>query len=120
MVDAGTEFFTILTPVDYDRPNAYYPFGDGFDRVAGIKELGILFLGEAMTEPLAAGLGRYMMLGACGNLQKVDGVEQCGIYEDRPQVCRDFKRGGPACGLFRGRRDEVLASLELPLAVTSD
>jgi Fe-S-cluster containining protein len=35
--------------------------------------------------------------GHCAALAVVDGRWTCGVYERRPQLCRDLTRGGDAC-----------------------
>lgn len=99
MVEAGTELKTIAEPVDYDRDDVLYPAGWRIDLEKRTMQMEVERGRE--YEPLAAGLGRYTMWGTCGNLTEILGVEQCGIYEERPQVCRDFEMGGPKCLLIR-------------------
>ena len=41
--------------------------------------------------------------GRCVNLQVGGGRYVCAIYERRPQVCRDYERGGSACDYDRER-----------------
>ena len=41
--------------------------------------------------------------GRCVNLQDLGGQWVCAIYERRPQVCRDYERGGDACAYDRER-----------------
>ena len=50
-----------------------------------------------------------MALGRCGALQLVDGRFLCGVYEDRPDTCRDLARDSGAC------RGEIAAKGERPL-----
>jgi Fe-S-cluster containining protein len=38
-----------------------------------------------------------MTEGHCAALARTGGEWLCSIYERRPQLCRDFERGGPAC-----------------------
>jgi Fe-S-cluster containining protein len=99
MVETGTELKTIAEPVDHDRDDVVYPAGWSIDPKKGTMRMMVERGRE--TEPLAAGLGRYTMWGTCGNLKEILGVEQCAIYGDRPQVCRDFEMGGPKCLLIR-------------------
>lgn len=105
MEDAGTTLFPIAEPVDYDRDDVPYASEWRVDLEEGTIEM-VLEPGKE-TEPLRAGLGRYLMLGPCGNLVEVDGVEMCGIHEERPEVCRGFEMGGEKCDLLR-----LLAQLE--------
>lgn len=102
MVEAGTDLVTIAEPVDADREDVPYPAGWNLDAKGKRAEM-VLEPGREY-EPLAAGLGRYTMFGTCGNLIEILGIEQCGKYDQRPQVCRDFQRGGPKCRLVRQLR----------------
>jgi Fe-S-cluster containining protein len=100
MAAAGTEFITVAEPADHDRDDVPYPIGHEFDSEKGeITE--VKYLEGNETEPLVAGMGRYVMLGTCGNLTNILGREQCGIYDRRPQTCREFQAGGPACLMMR-------------------
>jgi Fe-S-cluster containining protein len=90
MLAARTELVTVVEPADYDRPDAPYPApGMAFDPEKP-EEL-------AETEPLEAGKGRYILVGRCGNLQRFLGREVCLIYDQRPEVCRDFEEAGNTC-----------------------
>jgi Fe-S-cluster containining protein len=42
-----------------------------------------------------------MREGACVALEQREGRWSCAVYERRPQVCRDYERGGPACEVDR-------------------
>jgi Fe-S-cluster containining protein len=95
MIAAGTDLRTIAEPVDYDRDDVPYPAGWSIDREKGTMRF--MVDRKNPNEPLAAGLGRYTMFGTCGNLTEILGVEQCGIYDNRPKVCQDFEMGGPKC-----------------------
>jgi hypothetical protein len=44
-----------------------------------------------------------MQDGCCVNLRRTAQGVTCGIYPRRPQVCRDYARGGPSCELDRER-----------------
>jgi Fe-S-cluster containining protein len=103
MAEAGTTLMTVAEPADHDREQVPYPASWEINPGSNTPVKMILEPGSEY-EPLAAGLGRYTMWGKCGNLLSsitVDGRPQCGIYEQRPQVCRDFERGGPKCNLLR-------------------
>lgn len=100
MKEAGTKFITVAEPADYDRPNIPYPVGFKRGKDGGVD---ILMIKGREFEPLAAGMGRYLLLGSCGNLVEINGLEQCGIYESRPKVCRTFPMGGDACHEMRQR-----------------
>lgn len=99
MIEAGTELKTIAEPVDHDREEVIYPAGWAVDPKK--RTMRMMVEEGNKYEPLAAGLGRYTMFGTCGNLKEILGVEQCSIYDTRPQVCRDFEMGGPKCLLIR-------------------
>ena len=100
MQTSGNTFQTIETSVDYNRKDARYPIGGRIDQVRRtirwIYEIG------HETEPLPAGFGRYAMVGTCSNLMVTEsGVEICGVYEARPQVCRDFAVASEKCVQLR-------------------
>lgn len=99
MEDVGTTLFPIAEPVDHDRDDVPYASDWRVDLIEGTIEM-VLEPGKE-TEPLKAGFGRYLMLGPCGNLVEVDGIEMCGIHEERPQVCWEFEMGGEKCNLLR-------------------
>jgi len=99
MEGAGTVLHAIAEPTDYDRDDVPYPIGWRIDLRKGTMQMELEPGRE--TEPLKAGLGRYTMFGTCGNLVNILGREQCGIYDTRPQVCRDFEAGEDKCDLLR-------------------
>jgi Fe-S-cluster containining protein len=46
-----------------------------------------------------------MIDGACAALERIDGDRwSCGIYVDRPNVCREVERGSDACRAARRAR----------------
>lgn len=51
------------------------------------------------------GLKCYMKMvdRHCVALERVGEEWLCSIYERRPQLCRDYERGGPACSVDRER-----------------
>jgi len=63
--------------------------------------------GEAMALP--AEMGWYKFQGPCGNL---DDENRCSIYTRRPNCCRLFEMGSPACR--KARRDAGL-DVDLPI-----
>jgi Fe-S-cluster containining protein len=96
MRDGGNLLASIAEPVDYDRHNVLKPIGMDFDRGTAIVADGQEY------ELLRAGLGRYLLLGECVYLETTpEGLEQCGVYENRPSVCRDFEMGGDKCRNIR-------------------
>jgi uncharacterized protein len=60
---------------------------------------------ERETLTVFEGTRCYMRIedGRCVNLQELEGQWVCAIYERRPQVCRDYERGGEACAYDRER-----------------
>jgi Fe-S-cluster containining protein len=46
-----------------------------------------------MVIKVPANRGAYLMEQDCGRLED----NKCGIYEERPQACRDYKVGSPEC-----------------------
>ena len=47
------------------------------------------------------GIHCYMRMwqGHCAALEKHGDEWLCSVYERRPQLCRDYERGGPACAV---------------------
>lgn len=100
MTRCGNKLITVALPSSKDRTNVIYPFGAQFDPISNAWEF-VLQPGNEY-EPLAANLGRYMLLNDCKYLGVDEtGWEHCTIYEDRPQVCQDFEPGGAACHLIQ-------------------
>ncbi|HET7827558.1 MAG TPA: YkgJ family cysteine cluster protein [Candidatus Saccharimonadales bacterium] len=98
---SGNILQPIEEPVDYDREDARYPIG-----IASVdnerRTIRWLFEAGRETEPLPSGMGRYALLGTCKYLETDEaGWERCSVYEDRPQVCRDFEEGSDKCLLLR-------------------
>jgi Fe-S-cluster containining protein len=92
----GNLLASIAEPVDYDRSNVLKPIGMNFKRGTAIVADGQEY------EMLRAGLGRYMLLGDCVYLETTpEGLEQCGVYDDRPGMCRDFEMSGDKCRQIR-------------------
>ncbi|MCA8925212.1 MAG: YkgJ family cysteine cluster protein [Planctomycetes bacterium] len=58
---------------------------------------------RALTEFRGTRCFMRMRRGRCVNLELHEGRFACAIYPRRPQVCRDYERGGPACDLDRER-----------------
>jgi len=96
MKKGGNVLIAIAEPVDYDRDKIFKPIG-----IDIIKGTALLAEGHEY-ELLRAGLGRYMLLGDCVYLKtSPEGLEQCGVYEDRPAMCRGFEMGGDMCRHMR-------------------
>ena len=62
--------------------------------------------------PAPDGRQFYLLNGDCGNLD-ADG-RLCTVYEDRPQVCRDFVMGSVACQGIRDNRGVGSVDLAMP------
>ena len=92
MLSPGVQ--TIVPPQHYEQRDAPYPqelIVDSQGQVTGATYNGTLAL-------LAAGHGRYFMLGPCVNLKRdLLGRTSCEIYNNRPQACKDFEPGGEKC-----------------------
>lgn len=104
----GNRFQTIEKPAGHDRENVRYPAGAYIYPEKGT----IQYIYEAgrSTEPLPANYGRYALLGDCQYLATdQNGWEYCSVYEERPQVCRDFEMGSPKCLSLR-----LLAGVDQP------
>ncbi len=100
MIEVGTDLLTVAEPVGYDRKGVPHPRGETID-IAHLDELWERLKREGKVEPLAAGIGRYVMTGTCGALKKFLDWEYCSNYENRPQVCRKLDMAGPLCLLMR-------------------
>jgi Fe-S-cluster containining protein len=96
MRDGGNLLAVIAEPEDFDRDDIIKPIGMNFEK-------GTVVVADGQeNESLKAGLGRYMLLGDCVYLQTTpDGLQQCGVYEDRPSMCREFEMGGDKCKTIR-------------------
>lgn len=78
-----------------DNPTALRVTGDDRER-----------LGDALAERLTRFVGHRCFLRVvddrCAALEvRLDGSFVCGVYDVRPQVCRDLARGSPACNAER-------------------
>jgi Fe-S-cluster containining protein len=99
MIKGGNKIETVEWPVNYDRDNVIYPYGYEIDK-NGNKFW--LVDPEKPTEPLKADLGRFMLIGSCKYLETdTDGREYCGVYNERPDVCREFVVGAEKCLMLR-------------------
>jgi Fe-S-cluster containining protein len=109
MKRGGNILLTIAEPVNHDRGDILKPIGINFDR-------GTAILAEDHEyELLKAGLGRYMLLGECVYLETTtEGLEQCGVYENRPAMCRSFEMGGDMCRHIRVNAGVDAPSAEFP------
>jgi Fe-S-cluster containining protein len=100
MAAAGTVFITIAEPAAHDRSDVPHPAGVLIDEGdPGKTRTRVIETGGHW--PLAAGEGRYILLGKCANLRTFLGWEHCGIYDERPRVCRGLEVGGFACRFIR-------------------
>lgn len=96
MKAGGNRFMTVADPVDHDRQEVLYPAGiqvyPDRNTFSWLAEQGREY------EPLAAGFGRYAIVGACKYLATGEGGwEYCSVYEQRPGVCQDFEVGSRKC-----------------------
>jgi Fe-S-cluster containining protein len=103
MLRGGNKLLTVEQPQTKDRENVIYPLGyEEYPDKPGVRKW--LINPDNPYEPLAAGFGRYILLGNCAYLEVTeDGWERCGVYEDRPQVCRDFQMSSEKCVMLRER-----------------
>lgn len=97
MIRGGNRLRTIAQPVDYDREEVFCP---AICRPDPGNPNQIRMLGT--NQPLAAGLGRYFMIGACAYLQPVEeGWQACSAYDQRPGTCKRFEVGESQCRILR-------------------
>lgn len=77
----------------------------------GPEDVARLAPGEAERLTFTTPEGTFMRLdeGHCGALDAGGGRFLCSIYDRRPQVCRDFGRGGAGCTEARLRTARNLA-----------
>ena len=100
MLRGGNKLITVAQPSDHDREKVLYPRGHELDEETGR----IIFFAEKGNEyePLAAGLGRYVLTTDCAYLRTDEsGWDYCGAYDERPKVCSDFEVGGEKCQIMR-------------------
>jgi Fe-S-cluster containining protein len=112
MLAGGNTLIPIAEPVDYDRDRVLYPQGWQMDDVfpTNPKLAKPLVVKGSEYEPLDAGMGRYTLWGVCKYLLVTeDGSEVCRVYDQRPNVCKDFPVGGQKCRLMR-----VMAGVDEP------
>jgi len=100
MKAGGNILQAVAEPVDYDRDDVIYPVSmhvyPDKKTFRWVAEKGREY------EPLPAGIGRYLLAGACKYLGVDDnGWEFCTVYDRRPQVCSDFEEGSEKCLLRR-------------------
>lgn len=99
MLAGGAEFQKIVDPVPYDREYVVYPNGVTFDEAG--KPKFVYLEGGRKSVPLAAGLGRYFMMAACGYLTTDENGVSCAAYDRRPRACQDFEVGSAKCQFLR-------------------
>ena len=72
MRNSGSILIPAAEPVDYDRTDVIYPMGIQISE-DGLRAQ-LLVNQDHQFEPLAAGLGRYVLHGTCGYLRtNIDG-----------------------------------------------
>lgn len=96
MQEGGNQFMTVAGPTDHDREKVIYPAGVQINQNRGtfnwLVEKGKKY------KLLAAGYGRYALLGDCNYIATTgDNREQCSVYEQRPKVCRDLRVDSIKC-----------------------
>jgi hypothetical protein len=116
MSDAGTAFITIAEPAPYDRDDVPHPSGIPID-LDDVEQYVRRVQAEGQKFPLAANLGRFVMIGSCGNLKNFAGWEICSIYPERPNTCRKLEMGGGPCRLIRQDKGVDPPGIELLRAV---
>ncbi len=83
-------------------------FGDGdrYVRVTGADHARLGRVAGAWTQFLGNRCYMRMVDGHCAALRRDPdtGRMRCGIYDRRPQVCRDLERGSPQCEAERLRK----------------
>lgn len=108
MLKGGNKLLTVAQPVDYDRDKVIYPISWEQNPTTGQ----VKFFAEKGREfePLAAGLGRYILQNDCVYLaEEESGWRYCSVYDERPAVCRDFVVGDQPCRTMR-----VLRGVDIP------
>lgn len=110
MEKTGNKFYTVAKPEKFKRARVPYPISAEIDLATNTVKWNCDK--ENPFEPLEPNMGRYALIGSCKNLEKDEnGLEYCGVYEDRPQVCRDFEVGSPKCKIMR-----EIQGIPLPMA----
>ncbi|MEM7198845.1 MAG: YkgJ family cysteine cluster protein [Planctomycetota bacterium] len=93
-------------------------FGDGarYVRVTGDDHERLGAAAARWTHFLGHRCYMRMERGRCAALgyDAQRGQWQCRVYADRPQVCRDLERGGPACDAERARKADLAATAARP------
>lgn len=98
MEASGNKLVAVVDPVKYERDDAPYPTTVWLNKSGDVE----LATEDDETWHLPAGFGRYIMIGACGYLTTdINNHEQCSVYIQRPQACRDFQVGSLACMKMR-------------------
>ena len=100
MSEVGTDLITVADPVPYNRNDVPHPAGVSLileHREEAVKRIEK----EGERWPLTANMGRYILVGSCGNLRTLLGWERCNIYGQRPRACRNLEVGEIACKAIR-------------------
>jgi Fe-S-cluster containining protein len=119
MLRGGSKLTTVAQPADHDREKVIHPVGELSSNADSNLHRWVLEPGMEYF-PLPAGLGRYILRGACGYLHtSEEGWQYCGAYDSRPKACRDFTVGSDGCRVLRIRQgvDEMPPDPE-PVAFT--
>lgn len=111
MERGGSNLVTVAKPKQRDRSKVPYP--RSYEVIDG--EVKLSYVPGYKTEPLKAGLGRFVLIGNCGYLETdPSGWELCSVYSERPQVCQDFPVGESKCQLMRVSQGVDSPSEEVP------
>ena len=70
---------------------------------------------EALTTFLENRCCMRMQDGHCAALRITAAGFVCSVYEQRPAICRELARGGPACEAERAHKSERARRARLPL-----
>lgn len=110
MKRGGNEFKTIAEPEYRDRDAVFCPVGviRVRDNPPTIRRVGTM-------QPLAKGLGRYIMEGPCKYLEDTkEGWQSCSVYDKRPGTCQRFEMDSQECRNLRELHgvDEASSAIE--------
>lgn len=64
------------------------------------------------TARTTRGMTHFVLRNDCGNLDPE--TKHCKDYDNRPQICRDFKAGSFMCGIMRNARMPQAVDLPTP------
>ncbi len=93
-------------------------FGDGarYVPVTGDDHARLSEAAERLTQFIGTRCYMRMEAGHCAALEITsDGRYVCSVYAQRPAICRELERGGPACQAERASKGERSQRARLPL-----